>query len=202
MTHHKTKKKNGKVINNKMDGMTSINTSVQKNEFCQSMMSCDKSVICASCYTRRIKYPNVEKPYAENYDLFNSVDYTPVHVNHIIVRLHAVGELSSELHFSNIIKLVNFNPQTRFVLWTKRIDIVNAVFANVKKPKNLTIIRSSVRLNTPDKKVKYIDKVFTVYTPEYIVENGTEINCQKKCSDCMLCYTKNDIVNVNELISF
>lgn len=205
LTDHKNKKnKNGVIVShNKMDGMTSINTSVEKNEFCQGMINCgNKDIICASCYTRRIKYPSVEKPYANNFDYFNSTDFLPERINRSVIRFHAIGELSSEIHFQNFVKLASVNPQTRFVLWTKRIDIINAVFAGVKKPKNLKIIRSSIHVNKPDKKVKFIDKVFTVYTTDFIAKNGIEINCQKECKSCMICYSAefDKVKNVSEII--
>ncbi len=197
LTDHKAKGD----VKNKMDGMTSINTPVMTNPFCNAMSACkEEGVICGSCYARTIakRWKRVDGSYQANADELTSENYKPSMINRSVVRIHAVGELINELHFRNIIKLVNYNPNTLFVMWTKRVNIVADVFKDTKKPSNLVLIRSSVRVNNEDALPEHFDKVFTVYNVEHIRTNGIEINCQKQCKDCMLCYTKNSIVQVNE----
>lgn len=197
LTDHKAKGD----VKNKMDGMTSINTPVMTNPFCTAMSACKgEGVICGSCYARTIakRWKHVDGSYQYNADELTSENYKPSMINRSVVRIHAVGELINELHFRNLIKLVNYNPNTLFVMWTKRVNIVADVFKDTEKPSNLTLIRSSIVVNKEDTLPEHFDKVFTVYNAEYIRDNGTVINCQKQCKDCMICYTKNSIVQVNE----
>ena len=50
-------------------------------------------------------------------------------------------------------------------------------------------------------KYPFIDKIFTVYNISYIRDNGIEINCgKKKCIECQLCYSHNDVKYINEKI--
>ena len=78
-----------------------------------------------------------------------------------------------------------------------------------KKPDNLIIIISSLFLNTQwnyetlpySSKYWFIDKIFTVYSKKYINDNNIQVNCgSKKCLDCKLCYTKNSIKFINEIL--
>ena len=75
---------------------------------------------------------------------------------------------------------------------------------NIKKPSNLTIVYSSIFKNTVTenifKKYAFIDKVFTVYTKDYIKENNVKINCEKSCKNCLKCYKKNNIKYISEEI--
>ena len=187
LTTHKADKR----FKNKMDGFTSINVSVKQNPFCMQMQKQD-GIICRHCYAKRM-YPAMEAKYSENTELFLSEDFNPEIIDRKIIRLHSFGELYNELHFKNIIKLVEFNPGTQFTLWTKRADIVAK--AMTKKPSNLILIYSSPVLNKQAKRPKGFDKVFTVYT----ADQNVEINCMKQCKTCMKCYSKNDkTVFINE----
>ena len=83
-----------------------------------------------------------------------------------------------------------------------------------RKPKNLIVIYSVSLLNhqininkiTSNPRLQFIDKVFTVYTLEYLQENNINIdkfiNCgARKCIDCMKCYNKrNKTVFINEML--
>lgn len=180
---HLTEHRIGKWAN-KMDGFTSINVSVKRNPFCQSMQKKD-GIICKHCYAKRI-YPVMEARYSSNLDVFLSEDFTPETINRKIVRLHSFGELVNELHFKNILKLITFNPDTQFTLWTKRADIVKRVMK--KKPSNLILIYSSPKVNVQSELPKGFDKVFTVWT----ADQSVDFNCMKQCKDCMKCYNKND----------
>ena len=65
------------------------------------------------------------------------------------------------------------------------------------------IIVSSLFLNTPIdiNAWWFADKVFTVYTKDYIEEHHIEINCgAKACLRCMLCYKHNDVKYINEVL--
>ncbi len=65
---------------------------------------------------------------------------------------------------------------------------------------NFFFIQSSLRVNTPERKLPGYSKVFTVYTPKYLKEHPeVKINCgAKSCVSCRLCYTTNNVQIVNE----
>jgi hypothetical protein len=52
------------------------------------------------------------------------------------------------------------------------------------------------------RKYPFIDKVFNVFTDEKEAWNyNLEINCgTRKCLKCRICYEKNDITSINELV--
>lgn len=89
--------------------------------------------------------------------------------------------------------------------WTKNAHIIEQTIDNGNaKPSNLIIVWSSFKLNEPADINKYwfVDKIFTVYTADVAIDNGTEINCgNKKCRECRLCYSfDNDIQYINEVL--
>jgi hypothetical protein len=87
------------------------------------------------------------------------------------------------------------NPATTFAMWTKRLDIVKPV-----RMDNFIYVYSSPQKNVVAPLPKGFDKVFTVFSKPFIRENGVGINCQQSCAACLLCYTRNDIVYVNEAL--
>jgi hypothetical protein len=135
-------------------------------------------------------------------------------------RFNAEGELVNETHLINLANIAIANPTVTFTLWTKRPDIVQNVFygvpassktmktdrypvpkqrAMMQKPKNLKLIRSSPLMNVEATLPKGFDKVFTVYTPEYLAEHPeVNVNCQKHCVGCGLCYTDNKVIYIHE----
>jgi hypothetical protein len=140
----------------------------------------------------------MEKRFIANTDIMTADNFVPEFINRTIIRLHSFGELYSEIHFQNIIKLCNHNTQTRFVLWTKRPNIVNAVLLYTDKPVNLTLIFSSPMMNIKAELPDNFDKTFTVYDKKFIAENDIEINCMKQCNECMKCYNVNNIDDIKE----
>ena len=187
--------------NHKMAGMYSLNTSTIENKFCQSMRSC-KGSICQGCYAynQTKRYPKLENKMIENSRILSTEKIVPMFINYNTFRFNAFGELINELHLENLIAIVKHNPHCTFALWSKRSDIIKNVFDKVKKPSNLILIYSSPVKNVIAKKPKHFNKVFTVFTRPFIRENNTAINCMQKCSECLICYSKNKIVNISESI--
>ena len=185
----------------KMAGMFSLNTSTIENTFCQSMRKCEDT-ICHGCYaysqTRR--YKALELNNIANGTELSTTKIMPIYVPFTMFRFNSFGELINELHLENLIIIVKANPHCTFALWSKRRDIVKAVFTRIKKPVNMILIYSSPIKNVVSKKPVKFDKVFTVFTRPFIRDNGTSINCQQSCFACRICYTKNEIVNISESI--
>lgn len=191
----------------KMKGMVSISTTSLLNSFCQKMQ-CTKGVICEHCYTNKgfLKTVVNSGKLKGNYNLLTSqkVDWLKVQgiqelSNVKYVRIEAFGELENEIQFRNYLRLANSFKEQNFTIWTKRKDLLENI--SFRKPKNLTIILSSIKINEPEilteKLKKKVDKIFTVFSKEE--ENNVEINCgTKDCISCKLCYTKNKVVYINE----
>jgi hypothetical protein len=189
-TFHKVRKDG---FANKMDGMISINTNSVTNPFCQRMRLTD--AVCKSCYNKRLERFTA-KAFQRNNDLFLDENYQPEKIMYNTIRFHSFGELLNATHYKNIIKLCEYNPNTSFTLWSKRADIIGLY----EKPVNLINIYSSHKMNVEERLPINFDKVFTVYNPAFIRENGIEINCKKSCYSCGICYSKNDITYVKEQI--
>ena len=196
--------------NGKMDGMQSLSTSPLKNAQCNKNCKVCGS-ICENCFSRRQMrvFPTMEKPLAKNYEILTS-EILPVYelpiINALYFRLEAFGDLASEIQVMNYFNICRANPYTRFALWTKNARFIKKTMdQGHKKPENLNIIYSSLFVNDAvsieniRKKYSFIDKVFTVYDEEHGA--SVEINCgARKCLKCRLCYEKNGVEYVNELI--
>ena len=91
-------------------------------------------------------------------------------------------------------------------MWTKNPGLIDKVIkAGREKPKNLIIIYSSPYIDKPvnvDTYIKcypFIDKVFTVYSKEYIRDHKIDINCgARSCLECGRCYSKRTGKEVRE----
>jgi len=195
---HITKHRDGR----KMEGIQSISTNSLSNRFCIS--SAKKDMICKSCYgNRQLKYyTNMVKPLQGNSDLLSQTRLQfkdiPV-INANVFRFNAFGELINELHFRNLNMIAFSSPNTSFALWTKRFKIVDKYYKEHSRPDNLILIQSSYKVNHEDERQPYFNKVFTVYDKWYASINEIVINCNSKCNDCRLCYTKVTTTSIKEL---
>lgn len=191
-------------MSGKLEGIPAVNTNTVTNKFCQEMAKC-KNTICSECYSMNMLLTfrkSCQNAFEHNSKLLNEdiipIKYLPF-INTAFMRLSAHGELINMNMLINFVNLINKNSHCTFVLWTKRKDLINKYFDSNKKPTNLILIYSNAITNTQCKKPKYFDKVFNVY--KYGMQGKVKINCSgKKCIDCMLCYTKNKITVINELI--
>jgi|SRR5271157_55697 len=197
---HVTKHVERKGKQNKMGGMTSINTSTVHNPFCQ-MMRQTKRNVCASCYahTQESFRKKVVSPlYFSNSMLLSGVllkDSEMPTIKSSHCRFNSFGEIFNLTHFQNLLNIAMANPQVTFALWTKRLDIVKPVLLP-----NLIYVYSSPQKNVVSNLPKGFDKVFTVFSKPFIRENNVDINCELHCATCLKCYTHNGIVNINEAL--
>ena len=198
----------------KMEGMISLSTSCLIA--CgDNKMRDSKDLICSVCFSvnlQLMKMTTRDKLIRNTlllafYDIPEEA-FTGLLKDDIeIFRLESFGDLMNSVQFGNYLKLVRANPTVTFAEWTKKPWIMAHTFKTENKPENLIVIISAPRLNdtmTIDK-VKsdwpFADKVFTVYTKDYITENGVEINCgARKCFTCRLCYEHNDIHELREQV--
>ena len=190
----------------KLAGFQSLNTSTLSNEFCIKMMKrqalkTDISIICQECYAALMqkRYKNLDIAISKNGPILSEaplpIRMIPV-INARAFRFHSLGELINLQHLENYATIASFNPDTFFALWTKRKDIINAYFkAGNIKPDNISFIYSSSVIGKIEKLPEHFDKVFTAHYKN----TDAAINCHSKCIDCMACYSKNDVIYINEV---
>lgn len=185
-----------------MSGIPAVTSSMLCNESCQAFMNI-KGSVCEKCYTRKYlsARPNSEKCYRENTDLLSSslipIKQLPF-INAALCRLESFGDITNATHLQNYINLIRKNNHCMFSLFTKNYTVVFNYFKEHKQPRNLSIVISSLMLNTPFD-ITLISqlpltnvKIFTVYTKKYADKNGITVTCGKnRCIDCQRCYKKN-----------
>ena len=196
----------------KMTGFRSINTSALTNPFCRKMAKTD--TICSHCYSRKMEclYGATREnnrsgrvlQWVRNGKILSRRLLKDSEIPHFQsrrpVRFHAHGELFNTTHLFNLIAIAEANPAVTFALWSKRLDLTKG---NLKQLDNLFYVYSIPKLNKLHGKLPTgFHKVFAVLTKDYVNERnlGQMANCGKHCAKCMLCYTKNDITHIYELL--
>lgn len=189
----------------KMAGMTSISTSVTTNERCAKNAAIPGS-ICEKCFANTMmkRYPSMEQCFVDNQRILTGSvlpeDHLPI-INNLYFRFESFGDLNNDIQVINYFNICRKNPRVKFALWTKNPDfIAQAIAAGHAKPENLNIVLSSLFINQERRnRHDFVDKIFTVYDPDYIREHNVEINCgARSCFDCGQCYEKNDVVQIRE----
>ena len=189
----------------KMAGMISISTSVTTNERCAKNAEIPGS-ICQKCFAaKQMKvFPGMDAPMIENQRILTSsvlpLELLP-ELNALYFRFEAFGDLNNATQVKNYFNLCYKNPRVKFALWTKNPDyIADAIRDGYEKPENLNVVLSSLFINKQrPNPFPFVDKVFTVYSPDHIQENAVEINCgARSCFSCGLCYEKNGVEVINE----
>ena len=200
----------------KMEFMKSFSAFQYFNDLCKKYQS-KKGMVCANCYVKKFSalYGRLDACLVYNflllnYSVLNPADYNELYNIHFF-RFEAFGDLYSETHFLNFLKLAKFYKNTNFALWSKNYALILKMIKKYRIPANLNIIISSPLINK-DININYINnllsfnhikksnlKIFTVYDESKIKEaDGFE--CQKKCITCLKCYTKNNILKIKEVL--
>ena len=197
-----------KKMTGKMSGMQSFSTSVVLNKYCQERRNNEK-LICSECFAAamgKVYGENFNNKLAKNTELVTSrvldFDELPI-INYVVFRLEAFGDAQNVTQVINYFNLCNKNPRCRFTIWTKNPWLFkDAINAGHKKPENLNIVLSSPCLNhRVISHFDFVDTVFTVYTAEYALTHNIKINCgNRKCLECMNCYSMVHVPNVNEIL--
>tara|TARA_Y100000287_G_scaffold35927_1_gene27045 strand:- start:407 stop:1015 length:609 start_codon:yes stop_codon:yes gene_type:complete len=186
----------------KMENIHSINTNTLTNNYCIKQ-SKNKNSICNKCYSMKMlntMRKNCIPNFQQNSELLSKsiihVDLLP-NVLNAFFRFSSHGELINNNHLINLINICLKNKHCIFTLWTKRTDIINKVFKEKIKPKNLILIFSNSKLNNPIKSPpKYFDKTFNNVSKDF---DKTKVNCFGKCQDCLVCYKHN---NINQIVEY
>ena len=190
----------------KMRGMISLSTSCLCNKYCKAYAQ-DPEKVCHKCYavTQMKCYKLMQPCFERNTKILTEsvipTEYLPA-INAAVFRFEAFGDINNEIQVINYFNICNKNKHVNFALWTKNPGIISrTIKAGYKKPKNLQIVLSSHYLNkvADISRWSFVDKVFTVFTKEYIKENNININCKgESCLLCQKCYHKNKEKYINE----
>lgn len=189
----------------KMEGMQSLSTSCICNPACIARMK-DSDSICSHCFAAAMhkRYGNLSIRMEQNYQILSNklfeIEELPM-INAAWFRFESFGDLGSVTQARNYLRIAKRNPQTFFAIWTKNPSFMAKAIAIEGKPENINIILSSPYMNTTcdESKWSFVDKTFTVYDKQH--SDGVKINCgDKKCMECRICYTKNNIRRVNETL--
>lgn len=195
----------------KMDMFRSISTNCLLCGRCRKRAENEKT-ICNKCYAETYlkMRATLREHLTQNTEVLTKsiipVELLP-RINDRFFRLEAFADLNNTIQAINYFNICYKNNYTTFALWTKNPDFIhNAIQKGYKKPDNLIIVYSGVfvdRVNKiPEKYAYFIDKIFNVWTSvEAASKHGKVINCGKKhCIDCLLCYTDNNVKEINELL--
>lgn len=198
----------------KMLGMSSYSTACTMCKACIKAHNTDNDLsVCKHCYSFRMlkRYKALREKLERNYEFITQTEIQLADVpfiNTAIFRFEAFGDLANAVQFRNYVLIALANENTTFTLWTKRPYVIENAFSSydIPKPKNLIIVYSEPIINKawtePDytsirKIYPFIDKVFTVHNGD----TDININCgARKCAECRLCYSHNDVHIINELL--
>lgn len=198
-------------MSGKMQGFPSISTACKLNPYCLARYKSGVG-ICAHCFAQRTtdRYKDLEKRLEENFATLTSsvlpLDRLPKFKDDVrMCRFESFGDLATKEQAINYINIARVNQHVHFALWTKNPQVMAEALKTVTKPSNLSIVLSELALNKTTVFAAYkhrwpfIDKVFTVYTKDFIKEHNVKINCgAKSCSTCGLCYFNKSIKLVKE----
>ena len=203
----------------KMEGFLSLNTAPSCNDFCKKMRT-DKDCICSQCYGKYMerRYPRAKQAWIDNFnDLTSSLmsyddmatAFKKVNGKRKLagLRIHSVGELFNDLHFTNILKFIGkIKIDIPVTIWTKRLGFFSQVSEEYIK-KSCNVIHSNPLMNTylnPADDPDYVLHTFNVYdnaekmyADMAFVKNYkgiTPIHCQGNCKDCMVCYPMQGVI--------
>lgn len=183
----------------KTEGLTSLDTSCLIT-CADNVMRDMADMICNKCFSETqqgIQKTNRDKLIRNAY-LFCFYDIPaaafPI-INRLWFRFECFGDLMNALQARNYVKLVLKNPRCTFTQWTKKPWILNHLFKTEEKPNNMIVILSAPRVNDTLTIAQaraawpFVDKIFTVYSKEYLLQHDVIINCGgNHCLTCLNCY--------------
>lgn len=205
-SHHMTEK---------MLGILALSSNCFSNPRCLARMRAGVG-ICAECFAAGIEMARKEVFQNTAYNAKTlSAEVLPLEVLPIIdadeLRIEAFGDTINWEHAANYMNFARINPYLTVTAWTKNPDhYKEAIRRGYTKPDNFILIYSSLELNKPatinPEYEQIIDKRFTVYTLDWLMEQGegaNYINCGgRSCKNCQRCYKNADktAFDVRELL--
>lgn len=214
-------------LTGKLADFFAISTSVLMNKLCQHRAK-DKDCICHDCYACD-NVANYQRTLALSLEtnfiiltsfLIPSEAWATLAIPTVngYSRIESHGDVANVIHARNYIRIIKSHPHIKFSVWSKNFSIwFEALKAegyyNGNKPENMRFIASSYRENEvielPEYIKPYVDKIFTVYTKDFVLAHDIIINCgiyegikkiDHTCKNCMKCYFENNTdYYINEL---
>ena len=200
----------------KIEGIFSIDSSAHGCHFCEKMRKAseeDPSIICGKCYDYKQECyrANVLQRHQLNLRILSSVLFADDEIATLpagqIVRINSSGDIENLTHARNIIRYAKTHAYTHVAVWSKNFAVMKQAFQIEGKPKNLTYIASSYRIDEQMCLPAYADYMFTVYSDEaklHAALDSGACECNgKKCKDCgFKCYlhTWAQWTNIAELL--
>lgn len=198
----------------KIEGITSLDSSCSNCEFCKHMLKAaesDETIICGLCYDKQQEAykKHLRNRHSLNMLIMQEIEYTETELAHVnltkLSRINSSGDTPNETYARNMLRLAKVNPWVQMGYWAKHTAPVIKACDAVGKPKNVTLIQSSIHIGKPAKLQRYFDYTFTVYpdkesTLKAIANGASECN-GRKCRECgFKCYygthTGTDIAEV------
>ena len=197
-------------LTGKLEDFWAISTSVLMNQICQARARLE-GCICAECYAAAncARWTNLAQSLETNFLILNNflldedvLATIPFPSTNGCGRIESHGDVATEICAINYVRFIRSHKYLVFAVWTKNLNLYRNVLEAEGKPDNMIIIASSpmenVVMELPEWAKKYVDHIFTVYTPEYAKEHNIAINCgtweghdlDHRCKKCMRCYTK------------
>ena len=204
-------------IGSKMEGVPSISTCCLSNPACLARMRMGEAV-CAQCFANSLLSirNGLKLTTTRNYHILNTsvIKKAPMikwtrkmlQINHTrIVRIESFGDVASVQQAINYIRIAQANPDCNFAAWTKNLWFWVQAFRKVGKPKNLTLVFSSLRINEisaiPEWAREWVDHRFTVFTKEFLDAHGMCSNCAGiSCASCQKCYRNDTDFDIIEIL--
>lgn len=168
------------------------------------IITCRKGCPCAkSCYARKghFRYSNVLASMDNNYQLYMQNPHTYFAeikrtinnglVSYSYFRWHASGDFVDEKYFQGVVRVANELPNTQFLAFTKKYEMVNDfLHKGNTMPSNLHIVFSawgtSLRVdnpyNLPVSYVRFSDEAQNIFIPDNALE------CSGDCTNCLQCW--------------
>lgn len=205
--------------NDKMEGLQSLSTSPLVNSYCKTLSQRD-TFICHYCFNQKQlkRFKNQDLKYIYNALLLNYCDLKPQQIpfiNACYFRIEAFGDLNSMTQLKNYVKIIKNNPNTFFGWFTKNQVLFHQYLEDGGIiPNNCNLILSNPLIN-PSKFLSGVVKVFKGFQPnlnikvfsvfdknhiESVPYKDNQVPCQKKCKNCLICYTKNNTTSIIEAL--
>lgn len=165
---------------------------------CRADAPCQKG-----CYAKKgnFSYNNVKTSLQNNLDIFNNSpnDYFKQIISELnneditykFFRWHSSGDIINYEYLKGIIKVAEACPQTKFLCFTKKFNLVNMYLEFKQLPENLRIVFSAWDKdfkvdnphNLPVTYVNFKNSEKNADIPEYAIP------CVGKCYECKACWT-------------
>ena len=190
----------------KLAGINSVNGS-SFNKICNKL-ALQEGTTCSNCYAKR--YQRIYKALGLHLEHNTSILTTetikrrdlPVFHDNETIRFNSYGNIYNSQQMLNYRNICLKNKNTQFALWFKNVPAVASVLEQYGKPSNLILIYSVMSVDPTSiripKRIKpYVDKTFAVYKKP---GPNININCKGACKSCMICYTKNNVNRISEVL--